>query len=193
MHKRRLAEAILLGAVFTLGGCGHAPVPEGCGSDKDCKLDRVCEANHCVWPQKPTGAQDAGRPVAWTSANVEAVPAGPPAQGMFRFDPRHRGRSPFLLPKQKPEIVWMVETPAPVTSSPTVSNEGLVLVGGHGGKLLASTGDGKPAWSFTAADMIWSTPAIAADGTVYVGSDDDNLYALEGKTGKMLWKLRVGA
>jgi outer membrane protein assembly factor BamB len=171
---------------------GHAPVPEGCGSDKDCKLDRVCEDTHCVWPQRPGEALGGTAPIAWSSAVPEAAPAGPPAQGMFRFDPRHRGRSTFLLPKQKPEIVWTVETPAPVTSSPTVSADGLVLVGSHSGKIVALGGEGKPAWAFLAADLVWSTPAIAADGTVYVGSDDDNLYALEGKTGKLLWKYRVG-
>ena len=100
---------------------------------------------------------------------------------MFRFDPRHRGRSPYLLPKQKPDVLWTVETSAPVTSSPTLSASGLVLVGSHSGKLFATSADGKLAWLFAAGDMIWSTPAIAADGTVYVGSDDDNLYALDGK------------
>jgi outer membrane protein assembly factor BamB len=171
---------------------GHAPAPEGCGSDKDCKLDRVCEANHCVWPKRPAETSGGAHQASWSSASPEAAPTGPPAQGMFRFDPRHRGRSPFLLPKQKPDTIWTLETPAPVTSSPTVSADGLVLVASHSGKVFALGGDGKPAWTFIAADLVWSTPAIAADGTVYVGSDDDNLYALEGKTGKLLWKYRVG-
>ena len=192
-QQRRLAIPLLPGAVLVLAGCmGHAPVPEGCGSDKDCKLDRVCEAGQCVWPQRPADVRDATRPLSWSSAGEALPPAGPPAQGMFRFDPRHRGRSSFLLPKQKPETVWTVETSAPVTSSPTVSSDGLVLVASHSGKLFAMSGEGKPAWTFIAADMIWSTPAIAADGTVYIGSDDDNLYALEGKTGKLFWKYRVG-
>jgi hypothetical protein len=33
-------------------------------------------------------------------------------------------------------------------------------------------------WSFTTGDAIWSSPAIGADGTIYVGSDDNNLYAI---------------
>ena len=166
---------------------GHAPVPEGCGSDKDCKLDRVCEANQCVWPQRPAPVA----PPTWNGLPPEAE-AGPPAQGMFRFDPRHRGRSPFLLPKQKPEILWALETSAPVTASPTLSAEGLLLAASHGNKIFAIGKDGKPAWTAVTGDLVWSTPAIAADGTVYAGSDDDNLYALEGRTGKLLWKYRVG-
>jgi outer membrane protein assembly factor BamB len=175
-----------------MAGCGgHAPplAPEGCGADKDCKLDRVCENRHCVWPARPA---DAAVPAVPRPAREPEAAPGPPAQGMFRFDARHRGRSAFLLPKPKPEILWTVDTWAPVTSSPTVSTDGLVLVGSHSNKLLGTTREGKPGWTFVTGDLVWSTPAIAADGTVYAGSDDDYLYALAGKTGKLLWKYRVG-
>jgi len=33
-------------------------------------------------------------------------------------------------------------------------------------------------WRFTTGDAIWSSPAIGADGTIYVGSDDYKLYAI---------------
>ena len=183
----RIAAFLL---AFALAGCAaHVPVPEGCGSDKDCKLDRVCEANHCVWPRRPPSPTYATA----TAAPAADVEVGPPAQGMFRFDPRHRGRSPFLLPRQKPDVLWTLETSAPVTSSPTLSADGLVVIGSHSNKIFAIGKDGKPSWTFATGDLVWSTPAIAADGTVFVGSDDDNLYALEGKSGKLLWKYRVGA
>ena len=134
--------------------------PEGCGSDKDCKLDRVCEANQCVWPERPAESRPAAPlPVGPPPAEAEAVP---PAQGMFRFDPRHRGRSPFLLPRPKPEIAWKLETGAPVTASPTVSADGLVLAASHSGKVFAIGKTGKPTWTFTTGDLVWSTPAITA-------------------------------
>ena len=34
-------------------------------------------------------------------------------------------------------------------------------------------------WSFETGDYVYSSPAIGSDGTIYVGSDDDNLYAIE--------------
>ena len=37
-----------------------------------------------------------------------------------------------------------------------------------------------------------SSPAIGPDGTVYVGSRDDKLYALSGKTGAKLWEFETG-
>jgi outer membrane protein assembly factor BamB len=183
-----------MGALLALlfAGCrAHAPEVEGCGSDKDCKLDRVCEANRCAWPQRPAPSFAAALPPAVVPP-VE-LDLGPPAQGMFRFDAKHRGRSPFLIPRAKPELLWTLDTLAPVTASVSVSADGLALGASHSGKLFAIGKDGKPRWSFTTGDLVWSTPAIAADGTVYVGSDDDDLYALDGKSGKLLWKLRLGA
>ena len=37
-----------------------------------------------------------------------------------------------------------------------------------------------------------SSPAIGSDGTVYVGSEDKKLYAINGKTGKKLWEFVTG-
>ena len=37
-----------------------------------------------------------------------------------------------------------------------------------------------------------SSPAIGSDGTVYVGSDDKKLYAINGKNGVKLWEFKTG-
>lgn len=188
----RPALPFLLGALLLLGTCrAHTPQPpEGCASDKDCKLDRVCEAGRCVWPQRPD--ENGSVSLAPVPVAAKEVRAGPPAQGMFRLEPRHRGRSPFLLPKQKPEVMWSAETGDPVTASPTISADGFVAIGSHSRKVFDFDKGGKPRWTFTTGDLVWSTAAIAAGGTLFVGSDDDNLYALEGATGKVLWKYQVG-
>ena len=41
-------------------------------------------------------------------------------------------------------------------------------------------------------DKCVSSPAIGSDGTVYVGSDDKKLYAINGKTGVKLWEFETG-
>ena len=38
--------------------------------------------------------------------------------------------------------------------------------------------DGAQKWAFKTGDKVKSSPAIGSDGTVYVGSGDDNLYAI---------------
>eukprot|EP01137_Pigoraptor_chileana_P031103 Opistho-2@18445 len=37
-----------------------------------------------------------------------------------------------------------------------------------------------------------NSPAVGSDGTVYVGSDDDNIYAVDGATGNLKWKYTTG-
>ena len=38
-----------------------------------------------------------------------------------------------------------------------------------------------------------SSPAIGPDGTVYVGSEDHKLYAINGKSGVKLWEFVTGS
>ena len=46
-------------------------------------------------------------------------------------------------------------------------------------------------WKFSADGMINSSPAVGADGTVYFGSDDDNVYAVH-PDGTLKWKYPTG-
>ena len=40
-------------------------------------------------------------------------------------------------------------------------------------------------------EMIYSSPALGADGTIYVGSEDDNLYAIN-PDGTQQWAFATG-
>jgi outer membrane protein assembly factor BamB len=46
-------------------------------------------------------------------------------------------------------------------------------------------------WKFKTGRLNRSTPAVA-EGAVYVGSHDGNLYALDAETGKLRWKFPTG-
>jgi polyvinyl alcohol dehydrogenase (cytochrome) len=50
----------------------------------------------------------------------------------------------------------------------------------------------KVAWFFPTADAVTATPTVVG-GTVYVGSWDDNFYALNLETGAVLWKYQLNA
>ena len=56
----------------------------------------------------------------------------------------------------------------------------------------AKTAAGVKLWEFETGDCVWSSPAIGSDGTVYVGSDDHKLYAINGKTGVKIWEFETG-
>ena len=46
-------------------------------------------------------------------------------------------------------------------------------------------------WNYITGDVIDSSPAVA-NGVVYIGSEDDNVYALDAKTGTSLWSYTTG-
>jgi hypothetical protein len=47
-------------------------------------------------------------------------------------------------------------------------------------------------WEFETGGYVLSSPAIGSDGTVYVGSYDKKLYAINGKSGVKLWEFETG-
>ena len=53
--------------------------------------------------------------------------------------------------------------------------------------------DGTLKWSYATGDIIFSSPAVAHDGTIYIGSDDDHLYALPPGVAKPRWIVQMGA
>lgn len=58
---------------------------------------------------------------------------------------------------------------------------------GAGPAATLAPGDIKPIWAFRVEDAVRSTPLVYK-GIVYVGSYDNNLWALDAKDGNLLWK-----
>jgi outer membrane protein assembly factor BamB len=83
-----------------------------------------------------------------------------------------------------------------ISSSPAVTDDGSTIYVGveaqtGGGRVFAITRDGARKWvtpDTLAMGAVSSSPAIGPDGTVYVGSADGRLYALNGDTGAVRWR-----
>jgi outer membrane protein assembly factor BamB len=60
-------------------------------------------------------------------------------------------------------------------------------------RLVDSDSDsaGRPHWVFETGGEVYSSPEVA-DGVVYIGSVDHNLYAIDAVTGKERWRYRTG-
>ena len=52
--------------------------------------------------------------------------------------------------------------------------------------------DGSAKWSFPTGSYVESTPALGTDGTIYVGSDDYNVYAVNPLDGSLKWQYATG-
>ncbi len=108
----------------------------------------------------------------------------------------------YACPTQK----WAFATGARVFSSPAIGADGTIYVGSTNGNLYAvnpnvtttcSLPEGQhyicptQKWAFATDGALFSSPAIGTDGTIYIGSEDHNLYAVN-PDGRQKWKFATG-
>jgi eukaryotic-like serine/threonine-protein kinase len=111
--------------------------------------------------------------------------------------------------------IWKRSTGGPVPSTPAVAN-GTLYIGSYDGKFYAlDARTGAPRWKFATDgerrfeakglhglqpktqtiadpfDVFLSSP-IVVGGTVYFGSGDGNVYALDAEAGRLKWKFHTG-
>ncbi len=120
---------------------------------------------------------------------------------MFRQNPQHTARSLSAGPETS-DLKWQsFLTPGRSVwwSSVAIGSDGRTLyVGtGTGDRLFAIRDDGAQGtfrWSYVTGQHFYSSPAIGADGTIYVGSDDKKLHALrdDGDTYAVKWTFPTG-
>ncbi len=112
-------------------------------------------------------------------------------------------------------LLWKYSTGGKIRSTPAVA-EGVVYFGSYDGNVYALCAKtGEKIWQFATGgerhfeakglhgakpssqtipdfwDLYASSPAVA-EGVVYIGSGDGNLYALCAKTGQLLWSFATG-
>ena len=99
-----------------------------------------------------------------------------------------------MLPAVKPSIWWTFDDRRPdrVVAGHRRRRR-RCWSASHDGKLYVVARDGTLKWSYATGDIIFSSPAVAHDGTIYIGSDDDHLYALVPATAKPRWIVQIGA
>lgn len=90
------------------------------------------------------------------------------------------------LPSGPGSTAWQAAIGSSIYSSPSVADDGTVLVGADDGKLHAFHSNGTRKWSFETKREVRTAPLIASDGTIYSGSLDGNFYALSAE-GALRW------
>jgi outer membrane protein assembly factor BamB len=114
---------------------------------------------------------------------------------MERGGPDRSGRNPLenvLDPTNAPHVTrrWSALTTGAIHSSPVVAGE-LAYVGTKKGDLVAvDRFNGEEAWSFHHFKTANATPAVV-NGVVFLG-DEEYLYALDARTGQVLWQVDPG-
>ena len=117
----------------------------------------------------------------------------------------------YAIDQETGKEKWNFKSSMPIRSSPAVVGDSLYFVSSAGSLVDIDINTGKPKWVFAfeyerkfeaknlhgyppaaqtipdAWDMFTSSPAVA-NGKVYFGSGDGNVYAVDAQTGTLLWK-----
>lgn len=124
-----------------------------------------------------------------------SLAVGPPLWSQAGHDCWHTGKALVKGPSNN-ALAW--KSPLPVDteiiSSPAIGADGTLYFGDGGqagGSLVAMNGStGEILWKFSTGSSISSSPALSIDSsTVYVGSQDFNVYAVNAGVGAVVWSL----
>ena len=150
----------------------------------------VWEADSSTWHAlSPEGETRWTLALPYYTAGVPAIAA----DGTLYFGswyPDEGGRLIAVDPAGS--IRWVLEDLEDIHGFPALGPDGTIFVAGRT-RLYAVRPDGEIEWTYEAADRVFflSSPAVAADGTLYVGGEDSLLYAI-GPDGSLRWTFPVG-
>ncbi len=86
---------------------------------------------------------------------------------------------------------WTFRAKGRIYSSPVADAMGNIYVGSQDDNLYAISPMGSELWHFSTNADVDSTPTVYGT-TVYTGSDDGYLYAIDTQSGQLIWKRRIG-
>lgn len=86
--------------------------------------------------------------------------------------------------------LWTRDLQTPVGGDLIFKNNVLYVAGFNGGLWALNPDNGDTQWEANLPSNIMGSPAVAADGTVYIGCQDNKLYAV--KSGSVQWSIPTG-
>ena len=113
------------------------------------------------------------------------------AWSMQSHDVHHTGQSPYVTADNTGIEKWRFYVDGWIEDTPVIIDDGFIYFG-QGWDLYAINNDGSFKWNYKTDGLIsGSSPAIAEDGTIYVGSWDCKLYAIN-SNGTLKWVVSTG-
>ncbi|MES2150621.1 MAG: PQQ-binding-like beta-propeller repeat protein [Pseudomonadota bacterium] len=165
-----------------------------------------------------SGAQErfapAGMNLSWQFDVHAQVSASPVAVGQQLFVAAENGNL-YALDLASHKLQWLFHGRAGIGSTPAVANGVVYILGRDGVFQALNAVNGAPLWSFRTQgepgfsaygmfgqplgqamvpdpwDFYQSSPLVH-DGKVYFGSSDEHVYALDARTGRLVWAYKTG-
>ena len=127
------------------------------------------------------------------AGNGPIVPISSPIVPMYMINPQHTGLSPYIGPPTVPTTIWSTDFVSGnlfVSPSISIASNGTLYLGSDDGYIYAlsptNPANNHVIWKkqliniaqYPVTSQLYTTPAIALDGTIYIGSNEGYLYAL---------------
>lgn len=151
--------------------------------------------------------------VKWTFKTSGAIVASPAITDGVVYISSMDGHL-FAIDQETGKEKWNFKSRMPIASSPAISGGTVYFVSSAGSLAALDAANGKPKWVFateferkfeaknlhgypspaqTIPDAwdIWTSSPAVANGKVYFGSGDGNIYAVTADTGIELWKVQT--
>ena len=172
-----LGLGLLLGLLFALGGCASTDesIPDWAGVKGDAEPAKLVEFRETAkfevrWH---SNIGELGADLLQSALTKDAIYSASAKGGLTRLE-RATGKQ-----------VWRIQTGI-VVSGGVASGDGLVLIGGDKGEVMAYDENGKLKWKSLVSSEVLSVSQVA-DGMVMVRSGDGRIAGLSAGDGKRVW------
>ena len=168
-----------------------APVTIGSGDERLYRLRtnrHLSRKRRIVWAFAPTLPPVGGQQVSWWEGNVAIGPGGTIYAG-------NTGGAAYAI-NPDGTLRWAAPRGQSVWTTPAFgqgTEAGNTFWGSVDLYAFSLDQAGHPRWQTFTPGYVTSSPALGSDGTVYVGSFDHKLYALEPDTGQIRWSFATDA
>lgn len=127
-------------------------------------------------------------PPTWSApqTDMSSAPAGDDWPMLHR-DPARSGFADASAPPPVGEVVWTLETSAPLSSAPAVAGGMVYLSAGDRRVMALDAESGAVIWETPVSGPVDSSPAVAG-GLVLVGLRDGRLLAMDARDGSLAWE-----
>lgn len=128
---------------------------------------------------------------AWSATLDDMIEVGPAVDPVAnRIFVGSASGSVYAIGAQNGSVAWTIDIGTPPSGDIVFLTDTFYVAGFSGLVLARNAATGANRWSYTLPANIFASPAVAADGTVYIGCQDGFLYAL--KNGEVLWQFETG-
>ncbi len=160
-------------------GLGSAPLTFGSGDDHLYHVTTPARgAPRILWRFRASVPPVKGQQVDWWEGPVAVGPGG------VLYAGNTGGTAYAIKPDGKP--LWTFTAGGSLWTTPAFAGSSSYW-GSLDLNIYKLNAIGRPVWHTFTPGFVVSSPAIGSDGTVYIGSFDSKLYALDPSTGKPRW------